>query len=893
MSATHNTLRYAAILIPLIWACATHAEAQDATTADLSALLSELPANKPDDVRPRLLALAPDDIRNLCAQLHAPGAGGDTQARYALNGLAFAVTAPGAGPARARFTETLTNILLGDDPGPDPQFLVAQLSLAGNTSATAALARLLHNEHLCQPAIRALLSSGNTKAPELLRQALPELVGPNRVAAILALGQLNDPQVVPLVEPFLTSNDIDLRSAARYAIARSGQPNLKETLKQACDATAGFEHMRATADLLVYARELTHHQREDEARWLYEDLLWGRRKPDELHIRCAAISGLALDVGVRVALDVLQLLTDSNLELRATAENGMVAMAGNHATLSCGLGLNRTNAAGQVAILRVLARRGDRTGFNIARSMLKKPEESVVAAALTALATIDGTASTEFLIERLADQRTAVRNTAHHLLINVPGPETTTKINAALAGATPDVQPLLLDILASRPATGDTAPILDATKSDDQRVRTAAARALGELAGPKALPRLLDLLRETTAENQRLPIEHACVTIAHRAHASSTAADQVANACEQTDDVGLRCSLLRILGQLGGPRALNIVKQDLQSPDPALSEQALRALADWPDAGPLELAFSIARAVSDTKRQVLALRAAVRMINLLDVPAEMKLDRFTGAFNLAHRDEERKLILARVGDVINVASLDWLYPHLDAPNLRAEAAAATLNVARHLLPNHATQVRVALDAILLHENLPEQLRTQASELIAEAQRFAGYISEWWLAGPYTRPGVPGSELIDIPFPPEQADPNVDWHEISAAGSPAWAVQLHELIPGDDRAAYLAARIHVTREQPALLQVGSDDDIKIWLNGTVVHRNPVARGLSADSERDQVNVTLQTGWNDLLLKVINRGGGWGAAVRVCTPDGHPFDDLHANRGPQPGSEPQPH
>ena len=53
-------------------------------------------------------------------------------------------------------------------------------------------------------------------------------------------------------------------------------------------------------------------------------------------------------------------------------------------------------------------------------------------------------------------------------------------------------------------------------------------------------------------------------------------------------------------------------------------------------------------------------------------------------------------------------------------------------------------------------------------------------------------------------------------------------------------------------------VGSDDGVKVWLNGEVVHYNPVIRG--AGDYQDAFPVTLKQGTNVLLVAVDNRGHG---------------------------------
>ena len=83
---------------------------------------------------------------------------------------------------------------------------------------------------------------------------------------------------------------------------------------------------------------------------------------------------------------------------------------------------------------------------------------------------------------------------------------------------------------------------------------------------------------------------------------------------------------------------------------------------------------------------------------------------------------------------------------------------------------------------------------------------------------------------------------------------------------NDHSAYALITLEsATAQNNVRMRVGSDDSIKVWLNGTVVHRNPVARG-SGDFQ-DTFSVNLRAGDNLLLVKVSERGGGWSMFVGI--------------------------
>lgn len=78
-------------------------------------------------------------------------------------------------------------------------------------------------------------------------------------------------------------------------------------------------------------------------------------------------------------------------------------------------------------------------------------------------------------------------------------------------------------------------------------------------------------------------------------------------------------------------------------------------------------------------------------------------------------------------------------------------------------------------------------------------------------------------------------------------------------------AYAWAEIEVQGSRKVLLGVGSDDGVKIWLNGELVHENWIARPVNVDD--DLVAVTLKQGRNQILLKIQNTRLGWGFSCGV--------------------------
>jgi len=116
------------------------------------------------------------------------------------------------------------------------------------------------------------------------------------------------------------------------------------------------------------------------------------------------------------------------------------------------------------------------------------------------------------------------------------------------------------------------------------------------------------------------------------------------------------------------------------------------------------------------------------------------------------------------------------------------------------------------------------------------------------------------------------------------GTEPFLLNLSRLVRGEDRVVYLRSRVWSPRAQPARLELGSDDGVKVRLNGAIVHG--VNRNRALKPWEDRVDVELREGWNELTLKVCQGNGGWGACCRVRGRDGNDLDGLKFEPLPEP-------
>jgi CubicO group peptidase (beta-lactamase class C family) len=191
-------------------------------------------------------------------------------------------------------------------------------------------------------------------------------------------------------------------------------------------------------------------------------------------------------------------------------------------------------------------------------------------------------------------------------------------------------------------------------------------------------------------------------------------------------------------------------------------------------------------------------------------------------------------------------------------------------------------------AALLAEFLPFSAGAAQDSAVYSRPEPGVFMTRWLTLGPV--PVFPGpadaanDELQEAVFETEQIDPHALGSprvgKTQAVGVPEYQWKLLDsengLINftealGDSEFAYAYAwaEVHSPEAQTVLAGFGSDDGIRVWLNGELVLSNWISRTPHPDD--DIVLLPLKKGKNELLIKIQNKRGGWGFYCRLLGPD----------------------
>lgn len=183
------------------------------------------------------------------------------------------------------------------------------------------------------------------------------------------------------------------------------------------------------------------------------------------------------------------------------------------------------------------------------------------------------------------------------------------------------------------------------------------------------------------------------------------------------------------------------------------------------------------------------------------------------------------------------------------------------------------------------------MRVEAEAPIIPFDASGGFIKTWLVCGPFklylneedkAKGEKPGGFYTDVlsGHGGETAPQIVEGQsETSLGQTAAWkrclaqdaGVDLDSAIGRDmDVFAYGYSIIQCTRAEACILSIGSNDGIRVWVNGEEVLDKSGPRGFNPDD--DLIPVVLKEGENSILVKVQEFGNRWAFCARFL-----PFDD----------------
>jgi len=191
-----------------------------------------------------------------------------------------------------------------------------------------------------------------------------------------------------------------------------------------------------------------------------------------------------------------------------------------------------------------------------------------------------------------------------------------------------------------------------------------------------------------------------------------------------------------------------------------------------------------------------------------------------------------------------------------------------------------------LDTLLARATAPHEVNA-VIEALHDApiegglRRRLGLIAEWQIVGPFDFDRDDAFSVRNINEPEinlharytGKTGERIGWKRVTSPSGHGFINLVDEIGPYEYCSAYAHASVTIDKDTNGFIRVGSDDGIKVWVNGEEVLERNVDRGMALD--QNSAPVSLREGKNEILVQITQNAAGWGFVVRLVDEEGAPL------------------
>jgi HEAT repeat protein len=643
------------------------------------------------------------------------------QSRADLTAISDMIRQASATPEIKGIEKQLDDFLKSDATYAARQFVCRELSIIGTEASVPALASMLTDEKNADSARYALERIPGEAVDKALCEAMPKAEGNAKIGIINTLGVRGDKKAVGLLTGLVADPNQTFAVAAVAALGRIDDAGATEALAKAKDKTTGALRASVLDAYLRCADRLAAKGQKDAASAIYKQL-YATSEP--MPIRVAAVRGMIMTSGDKTGETVVEALKSKDKPIQTAAIAMLKDVAKTDVVKAAAEQLPNLGAAQQAQLLAALADCADRVAMPAVLTAAKSTDESVRVAAMTTIGTLGDASTVDLLVQTAAATKGTEQKAAQDSLYRLRGADVDQTIIKKLADAgstgSPQAEPKakveLIRSCDQRNITAAVPALEKAVKDADGQVRIESIKALRAVAGLGDMAGLIELQLAATGTD-RGEMEKTVVAVARKIPADKNPAEKVLAALTAAKDLDAKGSLMSVLGKIGDPAALPVLREAIADKDDKIKDAGVRALSDWPTAAPAADLLKVAKESKNEVHKTLALRGYVRLTGLeSDRPAEEIIKMYKEAMSLAANAADKKMVLSGLGNTKGLGALQMAGGYLEDSELKQEAEAAVVKIAETTIRNNPQETKELLQKVVA-QTTSETVKEQAQKLL--------------------------------------------------------------------------------------------------------------------------------------------------------------------------------
>jgi HEAT repeat protein len=661
--------------------------AQDVRTVEtkVADLLARMPAESMElasQLMEEMYSLGDEGRAMICGQVVPAGTGDDSRARYAVCSLTAHLSGDKDNSRKRIWERQCISFMENASDREVRSFFMRQLNLVGSDEAVEALRKYAGSDEMCDDAVMALQSVGNTEAISVLASLLSTDPCPCAAQIMIALAGKRYKGDIDCYIRWNMKGTTSEKAAALYAMASTGDQLAEKTLLgSATAASFRWEPTGAVHSLLLYARKTGLAGNIKGMEKITGQVIASGNTPATANQRLAAMSIVTEVLGSDAIRMLLEAADDPDVAIRGGALRLATSIPGTDITQKWISRYTKVSPVAKPDILFMLGERGDDLAVPLMTRAMQDPSPVIAGEAVSALAKLQGVAAVEPILEWiLTNDSEAGHRAAAVALTTILDSTGLKKVAERLPESTAHGTVTLIQLLSWSGDKRYFQTVFPYTGSEDIAVRAAAIASLSALASCGDQEQIISLLGQAEGKAETAEMERALVSAAMRCEDPSERSDAILGALGKSGD---KLSLIPLLAVTGGEKALKRVAYEFENGDAITRDACFDALSHWTDHSATRVLRDICASGNKTFGMP-AFDAYLRMVSVAPVTTERKLLLFKDIAPYAAPPDAKSALIDLIASLqIRSAQLFLLSYYNDpstAEGSEAAAAAASMKL---------------------------------------------------------------------------------------------------------------------------------------------------------------------------------------------------------------------